>query len=548
VTTTSTTGSSTNTGRLLRANAIVAVGTLLSRITGLLRLVLLVDVLGTALVDAYTTANNVPNMIYELVLGGVLTATLVPMFTEQAEHNDREATDAVVTVAAVALLVLTAVATLAAPLIVRLFTLKLPPGVDPHQLRSVMTYLAYFFLPQIFFYGLTAMASALLNARGRFFAAAWAPLLNNVVVIVTLLVLPRMVGIGRGHERDLALAAHDGRLRLLLGLSTTAGIAATAIALVPALWGAGVHVRLRFDRRHPAVRQVARLSGWTLGYVVANQLALYVMTVLARPGSTGVTAYQSAFVVFQLPVGLLAVSVMTTFAPDLARARLRRDRVELLGRISLGLRALALVTLPAAAGLVALARPLVGLLLQHGSFKAASATTTAHALAAFAVGLFALSAFLFVIRVFFAHNDTKSAFLVNCFENAVNIVVGVLLVGRFGVTGLAWSFTIAYGTAALVALVVLRIKVPGLDPGVLLRPMARPALAALVAGEAAWLAALRVGADHGPGALTKVLVGTAVGSIVYIALLVFLQLPEVSAIKTRAASRRVRSVGRVDGA
>jgi putative peptidoglycan lipid II flippase len=529
-----TTGSS----RLLRANALVAVGTLLSRITGLLRLMLLVDVLGTALIDAYTTANNVPNMVYELVLGGVLTATLVPLFTEHAEHGDREATSAVVTVAGVALLVLTTIATLAAPLIVRLFTLKVPHGVDAGQLRSVMTYLAFFFLPQILFYGLTALAAAMLNARRRYFAAAWAPLLNNLVVIIVLLLLPRLVPVATGGQRDLALAASNGRLRLLLGLGTTAGVAATAIALVPALMGAGVRLNLRLDWHHPAVKRVLRLSGWTLGYVAANQLALYVMTVLARPGSTGVTAYQAAFLVFQLPVGLLAVSVMTTLGPEMARARIRRDRAELLGNVSLGLRAIALVTLPASAGLIALARPLVGLVLQRGSFKAASAHTTAGTLAAFAVSLFCLSAYLFVIRAFYAHDDTKTAFIVNVVENGLNIVFGIVLVGRFGVPGLAWSFTIAYVLASLFALHVLGNKVPGLDVGALARSIGRLAVAAVVTGEVAYLAGRAVGSDHGRGALGRVLVGALAGIGAYVALLLFLRVPELDAVRRLRPGRR----------
>ena len=191
----------------------------------------------------------------------------------------------------------------------------------------------------------------------------------------------------------------------------------TALALVPALRHAHVRLRWRPDWHHPDVRRVIRLSGWTVGYVVANQVALYAMTVLAKPGSGGVTSYQAAFVLFQMPVGLLAVSIMTTFGPDLARARVQRDRGMFLGRMSLGLRSLALVTMPAAAGLVALARPTVGVVLEHGFFESSQADVTSGTLAAFAVGMFTLSAYLFILRGFYAHNDTRTPFVINVFEN-----------------------------------------------------------------------------------------------------------------------------------
>ena len=166
--------------RLLAANVSVALGTLFSRLTGLLRVIVFGIVIGqNALADAYDGANNSPNSIYELLLGGVLSATLVPLFTKHLEDDDEEATDAVVTVAAVVLAAVTAAAVIAAPLIFRLFSLTPSPDVDADQYRSVGTALARIFLIQIFFYGLMALGSALLQARRRFFAPAWAPVLSQ---------------------------------------------------------------------------------------------------------------------------------------------------------------------------------------------------------------------------------------------------------------------------------------------------------------------------------------------------------------------------------
>jgi putative peptidoglycan lipid II flippase len=515
---------------LIRANVAVAAGTLVSRITGLIRFALLVSLVTEVLADSYNTANNLPNVIYELALGGVLTATLVPLFTEHVVHHDDDATSAVATVATLALAALTLLATLAAPLVVRLYTFTTPRGVDAAGFRSVTTFFALLFLPQIFFYGVTALASAMLNARRRFFAAAWAPVVNNVVVIAVLVAVWARV---RTTPRDLALAQHDATLRLLLGVGTTAGIVATALVLVPALARAGVHLRWRPDWHDPDIRRVAVISGWTIGAVIANQVALYAMTVLAKPGSGGVTAFQAAFILFQMPVGLLAVSIMTTFGPDLARARVHRDRALFLGRMSLGLRSLAVVTMPASALLVALARPTVGVVLQHGFFTDASAEVTADALAAFAAGLFTLSAFLFLLRGFYAHNDTRTPFVLYVLENGINVVVGFALVGRYGVPGLAWSFTAAYAVAGLCAVRVLGYKVSGFDAAALAGRLAWLALAAVVAGEVAFLASRLVGSDDGAGALARLVVGGIAGVATYLAALWYLRIPELRELVAR---------------
>ena len=520
---------------LVRANLSVAAGTLLSRITGLVRFALLLQLLTGALADSYNVANNIPNVIYELVLGGVLTATLIPIFTEQAERNDVEGTSAVVSMAMIATLVLTVLATAAAPLLIRAYLLRTPPaGVDAGQLRSVTTVFAIWFLPQILFYGVTFLATALLNARGRFFAAAWAPVVNNLIVSAALVALPHVVS----APRSLSGAAASSALRTWLAVPTTAGIVAMAITVLIPLRRAGITVHFLPNRKHPAVVRVLKLSRWTLGYVAANQVALWAMTTLAVPGSGGASAYLVAFLLFQMPMGLLAVSVTTTFGPELARARIAKDRARFNDRISLGLRVLALVLLPTAALLVALARPLVGVVLERGYYKSAPAALTSGTLAAFSVGLFAVAAYLFVLRGFYAHDDTRAAFMVNVFENAVNVVVGLVLVRRFGVPGLAWSFTIAYLLAAAVAVRVLAWKVPGLPLRSLIVGIARLAVAGAVTAEVAWLASRAVGSDTGAGAWLRLVVGGVAGLATYAAGITLVAAPEVAALRGLVARRR----------
>ena len=522
-------------GRLLRSSAVVGLGTGLSRLTGFVRVGALAYALGaTFLSDAYNLANTTPNIVYELILGGVLTATLVPIFVDHVETGDDDATSSVVTVAAVALVTLTVAAVLAAPWIARLYTLRLEPDAAAAQ-EAVAIPLMRLFLPQILFYGFTAIGTALLNARRAFAVPAFAPVLNNIVVSAMLLALPEVTD-GRP---TLDQVRGDPGLLLLLGLGTTAGIAAMTVVLLPALKRARVRLRWRFDWRHPAVRAVARLSGWTVGYAISNQIALFVVLALAnRADRAGdVSAYQYAFVFFQLPHGLFAVSIMTTFVPDLARFAGRGDRVGFRDRFSLGLRLLMLVVLPAAAGYVLLARPLVASLLQRGAFSPGSAALTGDVLAAFALGLFGFSIYLYALRGFYALRDTKTPFVLNVVENGLNIVFAIALVGPLGVQGLALGYSAAYTVTAVLALVVLHRRMGAVDVRGVLRSAARIVVA--VAALVVVVAVVRelVGTDTGGGAITRTAAGVLSGAVVYAVALVALRAGEVEALRTRLLRR-----------
>ena len=282
-----TEGGRVQSGRtLLRNNISVGSGTALSRMTGLLRTLVLLWVLNKSLNDTYSLANNTPNIIYELILGGVLTATLVPLFTDAIERKDDDATSAVVTFTVIALGAITAVGFLLTPLLIRLYSINTPENVDPATFRSVGTILAFFFVPQIFFYGLMALGSALLNARHRFFAAAWAPVLNNVIVIGVLLLVPVLFG----SQPDLTKASS----------TTTACCCGSVWARrwasrswrsrwFPRCAGLACGSGSCSRRAHPYVRRAIALSVWTFGYVIANQIAGIVISILAKPGSGGVT-------------------------------------------------------------------------------------------------------------------------------------------------------------------------------------------------------------------------------------------------------------------
>lgn len=497
-------------GRLLKDNLSVAAGTALSRVTGVARTLALFFAVKESLADAYLVANNTPNIIYELILGGVLTATLVPMFTGHLEDRDDEATNAVVSTTVVALLALTLITAAAAPLLITLYGTNTPEGVDSDVFRSVGIRLSLLFAPQVLGYGLMALGSALLNSRKRFFAAAWAPVLNNVVVTTMFLV----VGISFGKE-DVGFADSNAGLMLLLGLGTTAGIFAMSIALWPALRRAGVRLRFRPNFRHPAVRKALTLSGWTIGYVLANQVAAAVVTLLAEPGSGGVLDYQFAFMFFQLPHGLLAVSLMTTFQPDLARAAVRDDAARFNERLLVGLQLLALLILPAAVGYFVLPGTLSAAHAGAPSQPLGEFGGVADVLSGFGLGLIGFSAYLFVLRGFYAYKDTRTPFLINLVENAINVVLAVILVGRFGVWGLAWSYAIAYSASAVLALALLVHKVPGFDLGRLGRSLLRIGAAATAMGVVVWASMQAIIGENAARIWLATGIGIVLGVAVY---------------------------------
>jgi putative peptidoglycan lipid II flippase len=464
----------------------MAAGTMLSRLTGFGRLVALAYAFNfTRLTDTYALANTTPNIVYELILGGILSATLIPVFVDLlARHGDKEdeawdGISAVVTVASVVMVAVSLLFALAAPLIIRLYTVG-RHGPEIADQRAVATTLLVLFAPQVALYGVITVATALANARRRFAAPMFAPVLNNLVVIGVLLAVPHLV-----RSMSLAAIRQDTAALALLGLGTTAGVAAQAVVQVVALRGAGIRLRPRWDLHHPAVAKVVRLSGWTFGFAVANQVSLYVVLVLANQGDPGdVSAYQAGLVFFLLPHGVFSVSIMTALLPDLARRWSGADVDGFRHRVSFGLRTIAFVLVPAAVGYLVLARPIVRVALEHGAFRASSADKTADVLALFAIGLPAFSAYLMLMRAYQAMQDTRSMFVLYAVQNAVNVVLAFLLYPPLGVQGLALAYALAYTVGTGVALVHLRGRLGGIDGRRLLDGIGRTAVAAAVMGAA----------------------------------------------------------------
>jgi putative peptidoglycan lipid II flippase len=493
---------------VLGASATPAVGTALSRITGLLRVSALTAALGlTAVADTYNLSNTAPNILYELVLGGVLSSTLVPLFIHARDDPEDDSADAIMTVAFVGITVLTVLAVLASPLLNRLFALPLDGAERARQLAIGDDFLALL-LPQILFYGMATLATAQLHARRRFAAPAFTPVLTNIVISGAAVAVWWLVSSGRTDDES-TLTVY------LLGLGTTAGVAAMALALVPSLRRSGVELRWRFAPRHPAVRQVLRLSGWTVGFAASNQVALMIVLTLARGSGEGaVSAYQYAFIFFQLPYGLIAVSIMTTILPDLAEAAKLHDVPAFRERFREGLAVLLTFLLPAAGAYMFLGVPLIQMLLQRGAFSAEDTRATAEMLAGFSLGLPAFAVFLYCVRAFHARRNTRTPFWLNLFENALNVALVVPFVAVFGGKGLSIAYSAAYWVAAIVAVVVLNRHVRGLLTWRSLTMFARGVLVAALVILASFAVFRVVRPQVGP--VLEILVSLSVALVVFV--------------------------------
>jgi putative peptidoglycan lipid II flippase len=518
--------------RLAGATLGMAVGTTLSRVTGVGRVIALTLALGGGgFADAYNLANTTPNIIYDVVLGGVLSATFVPVFVDYLSTRRTkeawEAISAVVTVTITVLVVSTVAFFILTPSIIDLYTVT-NHHADLHQQQAVAVFLLRWFVPQVACYGLIAVFTALLNARGKFAAPMFVPIANNLVVIGVLLWFHALVP----HPSLASVDANHHGL-VLLGIGTTLGVVVQALMLLPSLLRSELHLRFLWQPANQAMRTITRLAGWTFGWVVANQVALVVVLALADgakiPGA--VSSYTYAYTFFLLPYGVVAVSVMTAVTPSLSARWATDDLPGFRHRMAFGLRGILAIIIPSAVGMLILAHPLIDLVLAHGAETSADADSTGAALALFALGLPGFCTFLYMVRVFQSMQDTRTAFRLYLVENGLNIVVALALVGPLGVRGLALSLSIAYTAAALLALAVVRNRVGGLGGPDLTTPLKRVLGASGVMALATVLALSVSGATSGFALLARVVLAVVVGVVAYVA---------TAGLLGARASRRVR--------
>ena len=497
----------------------MAGGTLASRLTGLLRVLVLAWVLGfTPLADAYNLANTVPNMLFDLVLGGVASATFIPVFVERlaldGERRAWKSISSVVSAASLILALATALTWLAAPWIITAFTSMHHVSVSgvalAHQ-RDVAASLLRWFAPQVFFYGLISLATALLNVRHRFGAPAWTPVANNVVCIAVLVWFHLV-------DPTPTLATLSGSHELLwLGLGTTLGVAVQFLLLVPSLMGANLsRLSLRLDLADPALRAVARLGSWTLLVVVANQVSLFV--VLAFAFGTGVpgavSAYTYGWSFMQMPYAVVVVSVLSALTPQLASLATAGDAKGLSSRLRFGMRQSLVIIVPSTLVLLIVSQPLVAILLHrlHGEHTLAAGTV----LAMLAAGLPGFTIFQICVRGLQASQRARQVFYLYAFENAATILIA-LVIGRHSLGGLCASVSLAYSAAAVLALFTLSRYDLHVSQAIWSVHVRRSLVASLAAVLAIALTYATSTATEGAGLLVRFGLSLLAGGVVYLA-------------------------------
>jgi putative peptidoglycan lipid II flippase len=528
------------------ATAILAVGTFASRLTGFIRVLAIGYVLGVgSLSDAYNYANGIPNIVYDLLLGGILSATLIPVFVDQFNREDREETvraiSAVVTAITAALVVITALLWLLAPFVIRFYLIlnSTPSGPDE---KLLATKLLHYFSPQVFLLGAIIVSTALLNARHRFTAAALSPVLNNLIAIAALLAtkfVADSVLTARSTSPTATLHrfSHDQRAILILGLGTTAGYLAQLLVQLPAMRRAGIRIRLVWELRHPAVRRVAALSSWLIGVVLANQISLALVMILAGRTTGGVTAYTFSYQFFQLPYALIAVSIASAIMPNLAQLWSDDDKPGFERQFVSGLRVMLALLIPAGLVYVAIAQPFIQLAIHHGRVTQSGAHLVSTTLAVFAAGLPGFSAFFLLIRAYQAMQAARIMFWIYAVENGLTLLAAPILEPLLGVPGLALAWVAPYTIMCFVAAADLRRRVGSLGGNGTVRLLVRVAIASGITVLVVVLIGMAFPSSASDGVLIVQLVAEAgAGVIVYIAMARIMRIGEVHAVTRMARS------------
>ncbi|MCW2866125.1 MAG: integral rane protein MviN [Marmoricola sp.] len=556
-------GSGGRARSLLGSSAVMAAGTIVSRLSGFVRGILLAAALGVGLhADVFNIANTVPNMLYILLAGGVVNAVLVPQLVRSMK-NDPDGGEAfanrIMTLAALFLGVVTVLLVIGAPLLMRLFLddAFYSPG-RAAQLASVVAFARYC-LPQVFFYGMFVLVGQVLNSRGRFGPMMWAPIANNVVSVVVLTAYLVWIGPARGGETQ---GGFGSGAELLLGVGSTLGIVVQLLVLVPYLRSAGFRVRPRFDFRGAGLGHTLRLGVWTVLFVVVNQVAYTVVVRLASRGTvagaghggpggagsegTGYTVYSNSYLLTMVPHSIVTVSLATAMLPLLSRHAADAD-LRAIGRaVSSTLRSAYALVVPAALLFSLMSLDLAHVIWGYGA-AARDYGNFAPTLALFGIGLVLFTAHYLLLRGFYALEQTRRVFLIQCGIATTNIVAALLLTHGSSPAETAPRLTIAYACSyavgAVTSYVVLSRTVGGLDGARLGRFAVRLLLVAAVTG------AVGLGARElvhavvpGRGTLTAVVDLGVVGVVflvTYLALARALRLTEVSEV-TSVVTRRLR--------
>ncbi|MFD9125892.1 murein biosynthesis integral membrane protein MurJ [Kitasatospora sp. NPDC059571] len=481
---------------LLGSSAVMAAGTLVSRGTGFLRTMVIAAAIGVGTMgDSYNAANTLPTLLYILIGGGALNAVFVPQLVRSMKNDEDGGTayaNRLLTLVMTGLAGVAFVAVLAAPLLVQLISHSLMR--DPDSAATTVA-LARYCLPTIFFMGVHVVMGQILNARGRFGAMMWTPVLNNLVVIFTFGAYIWVYGTFQHSEVTPQTVAPEG-VRLL-GIGTLLGLAVQALSMIPYLRAAGFSFRPRFDWRGHGLGKAARLAKWTFLFVLANQAGYLVVTQLATASGiaaeaeghlgVGLAAYSNALLIWQLPMAVITVSVMSAVLPRLSRAAADHDAGAVRDDLSYGLRTSAVAIVPAAFLFLSLG-PVIGSAiygLGNGGAVAHGTTAVGYMLSAFALGLIPYSVQYVLLRGFYAYEDTRTPFSntvwVAACQAGTAVLCWLVLPAQWAVTGMALGYGASYAVGVAVALPRLKARIGGLDTARIAKTYVRLGIASLPA-------------------------------------------------------------------
>ncbi len=522
---------------LLSNSAVMAAGTTVSRLSGFVRAALLSYALGRSVhADLFTVANTLPNMLYILLAGGVFNAVLVPQLVRSI-RNDPDKGDAytsrVVTVAALFLVVVTVVLVVAAPQIVDVVT----SGYDGEVRDSAIAF-TRFCLPQVFFYGMYVLVGQILNARGSFGPMMWAPIANNVIAVVVVLIYIGGYGKADGAE---VMGGYGPGQEALLGIGSTLGIAVQLVILVPFLRRSGFVYRPRLDLRGSGLGHTLRLGIWTVLFVVVNQVAYVVVQRLATSGAaaspdgTGATIYANSFLVVMVPHSIVTVSLATAMLPRLSSHAASGDRVALAGSLSRTLRSALAVIVPFVALLPVIAPDLARLVFAHGAAADGGVDAYVPTLSMFGLGILFFTFHYLVLRGFYALEQNRAVFFVQCGVAATNVVAAIALVHATSAEhtspALVGAYALSYAVGSVISYLLLRDRLGGLRSRRLLAFAGRLVIATgLATGLTFPVAQVLDGLVDDPGLAVTAVRLLCVGAVDVLLFLVFARLLRITEV------------------
>lgn len=517
----------------------MALGTLLSRITGVGRDIALVAAIGTGVFsDTYSVANSLPNIIYILIAGGAINAVFIPALVRHMKDdsdNGKMFTDRLLTLVGILLLVIVTIALATSALIVHLYATNSWTSKDFH----VAVIFAIWCIPQIIFYGIYTLESQILNARDVFKLPMFAPIVNNFIVILSAIGFMAIT-----DKMPSTITVSNGQLALL-GAGTTLGVVAQAVILIPALSKSGYSYTPRFDFRNTGLGKLGDLAVWTIGFVFVNQISFLIISKLTTYANVvaqqnaqvaiGFTSYQKGQLMMMLPHSIITVSIITALLPRLSKHSHDENLSEFGSELAIALRNVITFVIPAAIILVFMGSQIGVIMYGHGAASSEQGAAVGYISSMFALGLPAFSIFYVLLRTYYAQENTKTPFLLNLGFNVLHMGIGLTLFftvpDKYKVLSLAVAYSIAYLVICIITWYRVTRRFKTVPSGKLVQLLARTLVGAALSGATSWLLTINLVTDGKSFAsFVQLSVFTVLFAVSYVALAKLMRISEVNDI------------------